>query len=109
MFAKLRSSLGNKADRARYASRSFASFRTHSLRIESLEYRRLRALVPELVSDFTEGTASTIFGSSIDVNGTLFFSVNDTNQVAQLWKSDGTEAGTQVVKDNLPGRGSLLP
>ncbi len=36
-----------------------------------------------------------------DVNGTLFF--ND--QFSQLWKSDGTAAGTVLVKDiiNSPG------
>ncbi|MCE9672851.1 hypothetical protein LY474_34100 [Myxococcus stipitatus] len=34
-----------------------------------------------------------------DVNGTLFFAVNFRDGRGELWRSDGTEAGTGVVKD----------
>lgn len=37
------------------------------------------------------------------VNGTLFFKANDGATGIELWKSDGTAAGTILVKDVLPG------
>ncbi len=37
------------------------------------------------------------------VNGTLFFRANDGIHGIELWKSDGTEAGTLLVKDIRPG------
>jgi ELWxxDGT repeat protein len=46
-------------------------------------------------------------GYLTNVNGTLFFSANDGNSGHELWKSDGTEAGTIIVKDiNLNGQSS---
>src|SRR5262249_14576175 len=33
------------------------------------------------------------------VNGTLFFTANSTTTRRELWKSDGTAAGTALVKD----------
>jgi ELWxxDGT repeat protein len=46
-----------------------------------------------------------------NVDGTLFFTADDGVYGRGLWKSDGTEAGTVLVKDVNPGRkGSrLLP
>jgi ELWxxDGT repeat protein len=38
-----------------------------------------------------------------NVNGTLFFIARDQAHGHELWKSDGTEAGTVLVKDILPG------
>ncbi|XZE56277.1 ELWxxDGT repeat protein [Planctomycetaceae bacterium SH139] len=37
-----------------------------------------------------------------DVNGTLYFSASDGSTGFELWKSDGTEAGTMLVKDIKP-------
>src|SRR5262249_14376020 len=37
-----------------------------------------------------------------DVNGTLFFSANDGTHGYELWQSDGTDAGTQLVRDIDP-------
>ncbi len=36
-----------------------------------------------------------------DVGGTLFF-VADDGRTGELWRSDGTEAGTEMVKDIDP-------
>lgn len=44
-----------------------------------------------------------------NLNGTLFFVATDGTAGYELWKSDGTEAGTVLVKDINPGPGSSLP
>ncbi len=38
-------------------------------------------------------------------NGTLFFSASDGINGNELWKTDGTAAGTVLVKDIRPGGG----
>ena len=43
-----------------------------------------------------------------DVNGTLFFSANDDANGQELWKSDGTEAGTSMVKNILAGSSGIF-
>jgi ELWxxDGT repeat protein len=48
-------------------------------------------------------------GSFADVNGTLFFKGSDGTHGAELWKSDGTAAGTVMVKDINPGSGDSSP
>jgi ELWxxDGT repeat protein len=45
----------------------------------------------------------------VNVNGTLFFTANDGSNGRELWKSDGTEAGTVLVKDINSGGGDSSP
>ena len=68
----------------------------------------------KLVKDIRRGTcpwansSRTILCTSrpeqlTNVGGTLFFSANDGKKGRELWKSDGTAAGTKRVKDIRPG------
>src|SRR5437667_10551285 len=63
---------------------------------------------PLLVKDINPG-GSSFPGALTNVNGTLFFSAGDGTNGIELWKSDGTAAGTVLVKDINPGAGSSLP
>jgi ELWxxDGT repeat protein len=44
-----------------------------------------------------------------NVNGTLYFQANDGTDGPELWKSDGTTAGTVLVKDINPGKNGSSP
>ena len=45
----------------------------------------------------------------IQYNGSLYFNANDGINGAELWKSDGTAAGTVLLKDINPGAASSSP
>jgi ELWxxDGT repeat protein len=42
-------------------------------------------------------------------DGTLFFAADDGTHGDDLWESNGTTAGTVLVKDIIPGRSSSRP
>ncbi len=44
-----------------------------------------------------------------NVDGTLYFHANDGTHGVELWRSDGTAAGTTMVKDINPGPGDSTP
>jgi len=65
-----------------------------------------------LVLDIATGTYTNDDGtypdssnprSLVDVDGTLFFTADDGESGRELWKSDGTAAGTVLVKDIFSG------
>src|SRR4051812_25666491 len=55
-----------------------------------------------------KGTSSRPFHLT-NVNGRLFFTADDGASGTELWKSDGTAAGTVLVKDIIPGSASSDP
>ncbi|HEX5154124.1 MAG TPA: MopE-related protein [Parafilimonas sp.] len=62
-----------------------------------------------MVKDIVSGAGSSLpylddnrSSFMCNVNGTLFFAANDVGTGVELWKSDGTGAGTVLVKDIEP-------
>jgi ELWxxDGT repeat protein len=59
-----------------------------------------------LLADIRPGPASSLSGTGYDRaddGETLFFAANDGSHGNELWKTDGTPAGTVLVKDVDPG------
>ncbi|MBL0341841.1 MAG: hypothetical protein IPP71_13435 [Bacteroidetes bacterium] len=56
----------------------------------------------ELVKDINPSGNSQI-SSMIDLNGLIIFSAYETTHGSELWKSDGTDTGTVMIKDINPG------
>jgi ELWxxDGT repeat protein len=77
------------------------------LSLESLEDRTLPSA--SLVADLNPGAASSSPSSLTDVNGTLFFTATDGVHGYELWKSNGTAAGTGMVTDINPGPSDAFP
>src|SRR5205085_2864883 len=68
-----------------------------------------------LVKDINPGAASSGSNTIVNVRGTLFFAANDGDHFRQLWKSDGTPAGTIPVRpgavthvDGRPGASAAV-
>ncbi len=63
-----------------------------------------------LVKDLVPGTGSPFNGLTTPIfmadDQTLLFSANDGVAGMELWRSDGTDAGTVLVKDIMSGPGS---
>ena len=60
-----------------------------------------------MVKDISPGPEPSYYDDSasslLDVDGTLFFTADDGSTGEELWTSDGTKAGTVLVKDIHPG------
>jgi len=52
-----------------------------------------------LFKDINPGSGDSSPGNFTVVNETMFFVANDGQYGAELWKSDGTDGGTKMVKD----------
>jgi ELWxxDGT repeat protein len=60
-------------------------------------------MVKDVNPGFFNSYDSVIAGGLFDVDGTLFFIANDGVHGQELWRTDGTAAGTRLVKDIRPG------
>jgi ELWxxDGT repeat protein len=65
-------------------------------------------LVKNITSD-TGGAQRSYPKFLINVSGTLFFQADNGLVGKELWKSDGTNAGTSLIKDILPGGAGSIP
>ncbi len=99
--------LGRRRTRKKQHSGKNPSARIRPLG-EALEARRLLALSVELIADLglDGGSGPRDF---VEAGGIAFFSANDKVNGRELWRTDGTTAGTFMVKDILPGRPNGYP
>ena len=57
-----------------------------------------------LLRDINTDSIDSYPYESIEIDGVIFFAAEDGEYGRELWKSDGTEQGTTIVKDIRPGR-----
>src|SRR5262249_22328452 len=76
-----------------------------ALRLEALENRVVPSGIPELLKNVNPGTLGSSPGQMTLVGDTIFFTADDDVHGRELWKTDGTAAGTAFVKDVRPGSG----
>src|SRR5689334_8617292 len=75
---------------------------------EWLEPRIMLAFTPQLIADINQDPAplelpSYGFGGFVVAGSDAFFTKPDASFGSELWKSDGTGAGTGRIKDIYPG------
>ena len=66
-------------------------------------------LVFSRLMDINTETANAGPENLVNVGGTVYFRASDGASGSELWKSDGTEAGTVLLKDINPGSASSGP
>ncbi|MDP5093312.1 MAG: T9SS type A sorting domain-containing protein [Polaribacter sp.] len=66
-------------------------------------------LVKDIYSDNTLWEKSSGVNNFIKVGATIYFTAKDIIHGYELWKTDGSEAGTQLIKDIYPGNNNNSP
>ncbi|MFK8111730.1 MAG: ELWxxDGT repeat protein [Rubripirellula sp.] len=67
------------------------------------------AFSTDLFADLNQFGLSSLPDSFVEFNNEVYFVANDGVSGSELWKSDGTEAGTIQLKDINPGADASLP
>lgn len=88
--------------RHRSRHRAMASF-------EALEPRALLSATPAMIADINPGAATSNPANLVAIGTTTFFAADDGVHGTELWKSDGSTAGTRMVADMNPGAASSYP
>src|SRR5438876_6263858 len=85
--------------------------RIRFLRLEHLEERALLALTPHLVADIKAEVTTVVqpSGPIVAAGGVGYFAANDGTNGVELWRSDGTAAGTLRLRDIAPGAANGSP
>ena len=83
--------------------------RRRPLGLEALEDRVTPSLTPQMVLDINTNTLSSNPSGMVAIGSTAYFTADDGVHGLELWKSDGTAAGTVLVKDINPGSASSDP
>src|SRR5437868_13363746 len=78
---------------------------------ERLEDRSLLALTVSLVADVRPGATDGLLAGLpiVEAGGQAYFGANNGATGTELWKTNGTTAGTVLVKDIFAGSGSSTP
>jgi ELWxxDGT repeat protein len=77
--------------------------------VEQLEDRTLLSGTPRLLADINPGAPSSNPTDFVVIGSTTYFAANDGAHGDELWKSDGTAAGTRMVADINPGSAGSYP
>jgi ELWxxDGT repeat protein len=87
---------------------SSRSSRGRRLGFEALEERQLLAITVASLGDLNTAGASSP-QEFVALGNTVYFMATDGTHGAELWMTDGTAAGTALVKDINPGTGNSNP
>src|SRR5215203_2217376 len=82
---------------------------SRTLSLEALENRVIPSGMPELLKNVNLGTESSFPELFTQVGDTTFFRARDSEHGVELWKTNGTAAGTSLVKDINPGNAGSYP
>lgn len=77
------------------------------LLLESLEQRELLAVT--MIDDVAPNSGNSNAQGYVRMGNLTYFTANDNTHGVELWKTDGTSAGTEMVMDIAPGAPSSSP